>query len=664
MNNPRPDRAAILEALTAMFGPEDVIELRAFPKGRKRTDAGYFDGAHRQELADEAARLNAAGAATYVTLNQIDPQLLGRYSNRIEPFAEATATDANVLRRRWFLIDFDPVRPKATSANAEQLAAAKERARACYQELKSAGWPEPLAGESGNGWHLLYPLDLPNDDQSRDLVKNALVALAQQFDDSVVQVDQQVFNAARITKLFGTVACKGDNTERSPWRLSRLVTKPGRDTLVSTEQLRALQPEKVNGNEYHKSAKFDLENFLSRLGIKYDQDVHEGRERYRLDHCPFNSEHGRGEAAIFRTTDGKLGFKCQHNSCANRTWQDVRAIVEGPRQAKGPKARPGKEPPKHEREPGEDEFEGIRCARELLELPDTPAIYCLPERIPSGLVVFGGRPKSKKSWAALQLSIAKAMGGETLGKCATKQRVLGLFLEDNNHRMRRRLKFFGLTPQSASELLHIEYDWPTGLLGVGKLERWMLAYPDTGLIVIDVLQRFRGAKDPRQSAYEADYETMRMLHAMCAKFSGLTILVLHHVRKGVVEEPIEALNGTFGIAGAADAYVILCRRVADNRWAVHIDGRDWESFEHDFVWEWRDQIGWTWLGLLEESATDQQSEILAMAKAEGYVTPSAVAEHFNITKQAAHDALQVLVKRDVLFNAGRGHYKPVHVTVP
>jgi hypothetical protein len=151
-----------------------VIELRSFAKGRKRTDAGYFDGDHRQALAEHAARLNGAGAAVYVTLNPINPQLLSRYANRIEVGATATTTDAQVTRRRWLLLDFDPTRPTDTSATDAQLESAKGAARACFRSLRAEGWPDPLAAESGNGAHLLYPLDLPNDNESRDLVKGAL----------------------------------------------------------------------------------------------------------------------------------------------------------------------------------------------------------------------------------------------------------------------------------------------------------------------------------------------------------------------------------------------------------------------------------------------------------------------------------------------------------
>jgi Protein of unknown function (DUF3987) len=333
---PQADRDAILDALAALFDPADVIELRAFPKGRKRTDAGYFDGAHREALADAAVRLNAQGAAVYVTLNRIAPQLMGRYCNRVESFAAATATDANVLRRRWLLIDFDPVRPKETSATDEQLASAKERARACYQTLKAEGWPNPLAGASGNGWHLLYPLDLPNDTESRDLVKGALAGLAQRFDTEAVTVDQSVFNAGRITKLYGTVATKGDHIPQAAWRISRLISTPERNAVVTAEQLRALHPVKSEAAmlPQPRQVRFNLPDFMVRLGIPYEQDQHEGNDRYKLAHCPFNPEHGKGEAAIFQRPDGVLGFKCMHNSCADKSWQDVRALVDGPRESR------------------------------------------------------------------------------------------------------------------------------------------------------------------------------------------------------------------------------------------------------------------------------------------------------------------------------------------
>lgn len=337
-NKPTPDRDEILRALAALFEPDDVIELRALSKGRKNVSAGYFDGEHREALADSAVKLNTGGAAVYVTLNKLNPQLLGRYRNRIEQSAQATAIDANVIRRRWLLIDLDPVRPKDTAATEAQVEAARDRARAVFAFLRSAGWPDPVIAESGNGQHLLYPLDLPNDTESTALVKGALDALAAQFDDPVVTVDRSVFNAARITKAYGTTSTKGDHGPDAPWRLSKIVSAPTRDVVVTVEMLRALapKPEPVTSTRATTAPRgdFDLDVFLRRLGIDFEADQHDGRERFKLARCPFNADHGRGEAAIFREPSGKLGFKCLHNGCADRKWADVRALVDGPRETR------------------------------------------------------------------------------------------------------------------------------------------------------------------------------------------------------------------------------------------------------------------------------------------------------------------------------------------
>ena len=342
MTTPTPDAAAILAALPVLFTQDDVIELRAFPKGRKRTDAGYFDGQHWPQLAEHAARLSTSGAAVYVTLNPVDPQLLSRYSNRIEGYASTTTTDKQVTRRRWLLIDIDPVRPSGTSATDAQLDAAKVKARAVYGYLNGIGWPAPLVAESGNGMHLLYAIDLPNEDDATALVKAVLIALGERFDDAQTKVDRAVFNAARICKLYGTLANKGDHTAAAPWRLSKLLQTPAR-AVVTPEQLRGLIPAATASTAatapapMRQSGGFNLEDFLSRHGLAYTTDRHDGSERFKLAACPFNPEHGNGEAAIFRKASGALGFKCQHDSCSAKSWGDVRDLLDGLRPASAAK---------------------------------------------------------------------------------------------------------------------------------------------------------------------------------------------------------------------------------------------------------------------------------------------------------------------------------------
>ena len=53
-----------------------------------------------------------------------------------------------------------------------------------------------------------------------------LQALDLRFSDEKVSVDTGVYNAARIWKLYGTIACKGDNTPERPHRLAYIIEVP------------------------------------------------------------------------------------------------------------------------------------------------------------------------------------------------------------------------------------------------------------------------------------------------------------------------------------------------------------------------------------------------------------------------------------------------------
>ena len=154
------------------------------------------------------------------------------------------ASDKDVSRRINLLIDCDPVRLKDTSATDAEKAEAFALAVAIRAFLTSLGWSEPILCDSGNGYHLLFKIDLPNDDESRDLVKAVLLALAARFNrPGVVEVDCRVFNASRVTKLYGITARKGESTVERPHRVARVLKGPEKRSVVSVELLRALVAE-------------------------------------------------------------------------------------------------------------------------------------------------------------------------------------------------------------------------------------------------------------------------------------------------------------------------------------------------------------------------------------------------------------------------------------
>jgi hypothetical protein len=223
-DGPRPDRSEIERAISTLFKSGDVIEVR-IPKTRAGVVAGYFDDLSKMTDAICQADLKYRAAGIYYVLNEINPALLGRAYNRLKEHAEYTTADNNILRRRWVPVDLDPIRPAGVSSSDDEHAAALTRA----QEIAAAMEQEfgrPILADSGNGAHLLYAIDLPNDPRSLSVVTGILTDLDKRFSDDVVKVDVTCANAARIWKAYGTVARKGDSIPSRPHRMSTILEVP------------------------------------------------------------------------------------------------------------------------------------------------------------------------------------------------------------------------------------------------------------------------------------------------------------------------------------------------------------------------------------------------------------------------------------------------------
>jgi len=231
--SPTTPREEILRTCRLLMSPGDVHEARILKAGRRGTIAGYFDDA--ESLATAVPALDGEVPGVYLTLNPCNPVLLARAANRLQERAQVTTSDADILRRRWLLIDFDPVRPAGISSNDREHGRAISAACGAWDDLRGAGFPDPVVADSGNGAHLLYRVELPNDSKATDLVKSILVGVAARCVADDIAVDQTVFNAARITKLYGTMACKGDNLPDRPHRRSRLLEIPDCLALLETQ---------------------------------------------------------------------------------------------------------------------------------------------------------------------------------------------------------------------------------------------------------------------------------------------------------------------------------------------------------------------------------------------------------------------------------------------
>lgn len=326
------DELEIRRAVATLKEPGELFEVRVIRQDRRQPLVGYFTNV--DTMIQQLKRQDLQGCNVYIVLNEIKPECAGRLA--VDKFCLSDATsDNDIARRVWILVDIDPVRPSGTSSTDEHIALSKETANKVYKFLNDQGFSKPVCGFSGNGCHLLYRVDMKNNDNCKKAIETFLKTLSVLFSDDRIKVDTANFNAARVCKLYGTLAQKGADTERQPHRMSRLLSIPKQvqeTKLAYIEKVNAMiptepeRPQKYNG--YYGGAEFDLESWLTKYGIAYRTIGDSDGTKYILEHCPFDESHKGKDAMIYRRRNGAIGFHCFHDSCAGKGWRDVRLLYE------------------------------------------------------------------------------------------------------------------------------------------------------------------------------------------------------------------------------------------------------------------------------------------------------------------------------------------------
>lgn len=321
----------IKAALDLIHTPGSVFEVR-IPKTRAGTISGYFDDT--AIAATLIAKENGKHQGIYATVNPISPALLARAHNVLIPMSNTTTSDGDIAKRHWFLIDIDPVRPAGISSSEEEHTLAEKKANEVIEWLSSIGWPEPMVADSGNGFHIMYRVDLPNTDPVRVDFEFAVKMLSSIFSDDTNKVDSTVFNASRIWKVYGTLSAKGSSTPSRPHRVASITRVPKEFVLLTHEQienvarpLRDAKPE-----EYHTPTGeyiTDMAAWLAERGQTVTSGPrpmfgNEG-QKWTISCCPFNNSHVNPMVGL---VNNRPVYRCLHDSCSGFRWKEFRSKID------------------------------------------------------------------------------------------------------------------------------------------------------------------------------------------------------------------------------------------------------------------------------------------------------------------------------------------------
>lgn len=260
-------------------------------------------------------------------------------------------------------------------------------------------------------------------------------------------------------------------------------------------------------------------------------------------------------------------------------------------------------------EPGWKELTGspIVSAIDLKDLIDAEVEYTIKPLAPKGaLTLLQGRPKSGKSVFALYTGLCASIGIWTAGLFEIRRPLNVLLVEYEDapllimKRLSRYAKGLGLDAYSIPpNFLMCDYPelWLDGekhkQLLIDEIKRRSL-----DLVIIDTLSYVHNADDENGSA---DMKVVMGNLKRIAKESGVSIILIHHTKKGSQESSVtEKARGSSAIAAAADVILDWGDRKKTNTTPVELvskydDGLDFKvnyvPRNDDGAVEWNLELG-------------------------------------------------------------------------
>lgn len=623
---------AIEQALGIFLASDQVSELRVLGvAGRKAVCQVFSDWTLMARRAAELDGQDAKGV--YFTPNPLRPDLAG---------SQASAKKDDVSSRRWLLIDCDAIRAASTNASEGERQSAWNVLCRVRGTLDGAGCRGAVVGDSGNGWHLCYPIDLPADEAAQELIKTVLRGLHARCSDQQSRVDTSTHDAPRIWKLYGTRARKGPAEPDRPHRWARLVEG---------------EPWSAEAARANNAALRRLLDIWAWIEQKRTQRpagslIERARAYIRKEPPAISGQHGHDRAfhvACVLVKDFGLGLEDalaaiqEWNATCQPPWSEaeLRHKLEDAEKAPGPvgrlaqangnSAHNGAAPNLLGDTPSNDPQDIVRKRMATVEVIEHDAL--LDANLPpprwlvhelvahEGLTMLGGKKKLGKSWLCLQIAQAVADGARCLHREVIQGPVIYICLEDGRRRLKQRLE-----KQQARRGLPVTYFTrfpPLDGEGMPQLIS-LIETRQPRLLIIDTLAAAKTGKTVENDAGPMA-DLTNSLRALAQHFA-LGILVTHHHGKSVGGDPGDDLRGSSAIAGAADVNLGLYRDEAGG-FDLKGEGRDVDQFSLRVSFDRENTWGWQLVGESRQvDATQADQELLDALRALGEADASAIAE--------------------------------------
>lgn len=229
--------------------------------------------------------------------------------------------------------------------------------------------------------------------------------------------------------------------------------------------------------------------------------------------------------------------------------------------------------------------------------------FAVRDFILEGVTQLFGKPKAGKSYLAMQIACAVALGRPLFprnvrmyamanhpgGFETTQGDVLYLALEDSERRLDQRVQqILGTMQEPPDNLTFLTRSMPLFDGGLKRIRDWTYSVPNPRLIVIDPLAAFVGEHQGKGNVFRAEYRMFRPIWEL-GQETRVPIIIVDHASKSKGRmgstDPFDSGSGTLGGQAAVDTIMIMEHDDKKPRARISFKGRDIErgflDIEHD-----------------------------------------------------------------------------------
>ena len=349
-----------------------------------------------------------------------------------------------------------------------------------------------------------------------------------------------------------------------------------------------------------------------------------------------------GQRRVIELT-GQMRARAYNGGDVSTLFNELQTMVDVTRQASTPKA---------------NWEETVIPARMLYRHKFEATPFIIQDILPEGTMLITGKPKTRKSWLALNLAWAVAAGGKALGQYdALQGDALYIDLEMGAKRLHKRLHV--VSPEcEPPKGFQFATKWPR--VGEG-FETWLRDYlkthPFTRLVIVDTLVGIRPTRKRYEDPYESDKAFTQALTDLCHTHR-IAMVLIHHSRKADGSDITDDASGSTGLTGGVDNYAALrLSRTTKGAGEFLLTGRDIE-IDGDLNLQWDARLA-QWNATSEAPAptlTPERRDVMGLLRERPGLKPKEIALLLKRDEPGTRRLLGSMQKDDLVTSAQGGFW--------